>query len=260
MARKKKSGESDSNDERTNPSDETFGLPEIHYQPIRKDEGEEEQVTQPASEEPDEPEAPAYMESPEPEAQPEPVAEHESFEEAEPEKTYLYEGEKPSPLWPKIVGLVAVVVLAAAAVYYFLVYKPKQDEEARKRQQALQEQQEAERKRKEEEERLRLLQEEKDRRMRDSLAAISKTGTIETLQQRTGQYYVVVASAVDGDLIMDYAKKLSEKGVNARIIPPFGKYKFYRLAIDVGDSFMAAQAKAEGLKPEYGEAVWVLKY
>jgi hypothetical protein len=155
---------------------------------------------------------------------------------------------------------VAVVVLAAAAVYYFLVYKPQQDEEARKRQQALQEQQEAERKRKEEEERLRLLQEEKDRRMRDSLAAIPKTGTIETLQQRTGQYYVVVASAVDGDLIMDYAKKLSEKGVNARIIPPFGKYKFYRLAIDVGDSFMAAQAKAEGLKPEYGEAVWVLKY
>jgi hypothetical protein len=71
---------------------------------------------------------------------------------------------------------------------------------------------------------------------------------------------VVVASAVDVDLLTDYAKKLSEKGVSSKIIPPYGKYKVYRITIDSGDSFAMAQAKADGLKAEYGDAVWVLKY
>lgn len=269
MARKKKSGDSESPDERTNLSDDTFGLPEIHYEPIRKD--EEEQASEPVSEAPEvsqeaQPEystestaeetyqsapeeAPVYQAEPEPEPTPE-----------SEEESYSYTEEASSPIWPKILGLIAVLLLAGAAVYYFLLFKPKKDEEERQRQLALQEQQEAERKRQEEEERLRLLQEERERRRRDSLAAIPKTGAIETLEQRTGRYYVVISSAVDGDLVMDYAKKLSEKGVSAKIIPPFGKYKFYRLAIDEGDSFMAAQAKAEGLKQEYGSQVWVLKY
>ncbi|GIV35752.1 MAG: hypothetical protein KatS3mg032_0131 [Cyclobacteriaceae bacterium] len=257
MARKKKSGDSDSNDERTNFSDETFGLPEIHYEPIRKDSGEKEpgEVISETTAEETEPVSETVAEEP---RETEPVAEEQSAPESE--SAYAYSDAQSSPLWPKILGLVAVLVLAAAAVYYFLIYKPRQDEAARQKELALQQQQEAERKRREEEERLRLMQEEKERRMRDSLASIPKTGTIETLEQRTGQYYVIVASAVDGDLIMDYAKKLSQNGVNARIIPPFGKYKFYRLAVDAGDTFMAAQARAEGLKPEYGEAVWVLKY
>ncbi len=257
MARKKKSGDSDSNDERTNFSDETFGLPEIHYEPIRKD-SEEKEPEEVVSETPAEETKPLSEPVAEEPGETEHLAEEQSAPQSEP--AYVYSELQPSPLWPKILGLVAVLVLAGAAVYYFLIYKPKQDEAARQKELALQQQQEAERKRREEEERLRLMQEEKERRMRDSLAAIPKTGTIETLEQRTGQYYVIVASAVDGDLIMDYAKKLSQNGVNARIIPPFGKYKFYRLAVDAGDTFMAAQARAEGLKPEYGEAVWVLKY
>ncbi len=268
MTRKKKTGESDSNDEHTNLSDETFGLPEIHYEPIRKDSGKEESGPEQVSEEPAQAEEPAQVEEPlhetayaKEDEEHQPVATAVDEQDSSRESgSFEYVDAPPSPVWPKLLALVAVLVLAGAAIYYFLIYKPKQDEAERRRQLALQEQQEAERKRQEEEERLRLLQEEKERRLRDSLAALPTTGTIETLEQRTGQYYVIVASAIDGDLIMDYAKKLSEKGVSTRIIPPFGKYKFYRLAVDTGDSFMAAQAKAEGLKPQYGEAVWVLKY
>lgn len=266
MARKKKSGDSESPDERTNLSDDTFGLPEIHYEPIRKDESEQKETDEPVSEvQEDSADIPVEYSSESAVEDTSYQSEPEEFQAEQPEpepeeQTYTYEEGSSSPIWPKILGLIAVLLLAGAAVYYFLIFKPRKDEEERKRQLALQEQQEAERKRKEEEERLRLLQEERERRRSDSLAAIPKTGIIETLEQRTGRYYVVISSAVDGDLIMDYAKKLSEKGVSAKIIPPFGKYKFYRLAVEDEDSFMAAQAKAEGLKTEYGEKVWVLKY
>jgi len=70
----------------------------------------------------------------------------------------------------------------------------------------------------------------------------------------------VVSSAVDGDLIMDYAKKLSVKGTSTKIIPPFGKWKFYRLAVGDYDTFATAQTNADGVKGEYGSGVWVIKY
>ena len=59
---------------------------------------------------------------------------------------------------------------------------------------------------------------------------------------------------------MDYAKKLSEKGVSTKIIPPFGGKKFYRLAIADDETVALAQTKADGAKADYGAGVWVLKY
>ena len=86
-------------------------------------------------------------------------------------------------------------------------------------------------------------------------------GTIETLSGRSGRYYVVVASAIDGDLIMDYAKKLSANGVSTKIIPPFGKSKFHRLAVAEGDTYPTTQETADGMKGgDYGDKVWVVKY
>jgi hypothetical protein len=81
------------------------------------------------------------------------------------------------------------------------------------------------------------------------------------LSGRSGRYYVVVASAIDGDLIMDYAKKLSAKGVSTKIIPPFGKSAFHRLAVADGDTYQTTQETADGLKGgDYGDKVWVVKY
>ena len=70
----------------------------------------------------------------------------------------------------------------------------------------------------------------------------------------------MVASAVDGDLVMDYAKKLSAKGVSSKIIPPFGKWKFNRISVGDHDSFAAAQSAADAIKPDYGNTVWVIRY
>jgi hypothetical protein len=139
------------------------------------------------------------------------------------------------------------------------MYRPKQlaaDQEAKARQ-------EQEAKDKEQQ----LLAEQKrledERRAADSLANLSATppaGTIETLSERTGRYYVIIASGIDGDLIEDYAKKLAPKGLSPKIIPPYGKVKFYRLAIADGDTYATTQATADQLKSEYTDGAWVVKY
>ena len=86
-------------------------------------------------------------------------------------------------------------------------------------------------------------------------------GTSETLSGRSGRYYVVIASSIDGDLIMDYAKELSANGVGTKIIPPFGKSSFHRLAVADGDTYETTQSTADGLKGgDYGDKLWVIKY
>lgn len=102
-----------------------------------------------------------------------------------------------------------------------------------------------------------------EERLKAEAAAKAKPaeGTIETLFARTGRYYVVVSSSVDGDLAMDRAKKLSAEGKSSKIIPPFGKWKYYRLCMGTDyDSFASAQSSADASKGEYGDALWVLKY
>lgn len=161
---------------------------------------------------------------------------------------------------PVIIGIVvAVAVVVAGALYYFYAYKPAQAEKERialENARLLKEKEEADRIKAEAEAAAR-------QRAADSLAALTATpkeGSIETLTDRTRRYYVVITSAIDGDLVMDYAKKLSAKGVSTKIIPPFGKYKFSRLAIGDHDTFANAQAAADAAKAEYGGAVWVLKF
>jgi len=104
-------------------------------------------------------------------------------------------------------------------------------------------------------------EEDRKRLEADSLAKASPAqGTIETLSERTRRYFVVVSSNIDDDLLMDYAKKLSAKGVSSKIIPPFGTTKFYRLAIADFDTYSAAQSSADVSKAEYGSALWVIRY
>lgn len=229
-----------------NDSDDTFGLPEIEYKPINR---EEEQTTS----------------SSESSSEPEQVETHSAYEyhQSEPKEerevysSYSAEEENPS-IWPKIFGILLVIVLALSAVLYFMWYKPSQVEKER----LAKEQQEQESAQKEKD-RLAALEaskrEEAERRKADSLANITKVGIVEALTAPTGRYYVVITSAVDGDLIMDHAKKLSSTGVSCKVIPPFGKFKFYRLTIADGDTFAAAQEIANSKKAEFGDT-WVLKY
>jgi hypothetical protein len=241
----------------SNDSDDSFGLPEIEYEPIRKQEENVEETPEPEQpEETYEPEVEESVVTSEYEENPEPVQ-----EEVEHSYRPTYEEEE-SSIWPKLIAILAVIVIALAATWYFVLYKPQQDAKEKARIEQQQKDAAALKAKEEEESKLRMAREAVEKRRLDSLAAIVTpvAGAIETLSERTGRYYVVVASALDSDLLMDYARKLSDKGVGSRIIPPYGKHKVSRLTIAEGDSFNAAQAKADELKAEYGDALWVLKY
>ncbi len=259
MANKYDQQDDESNERKNNgDSDDTFGLPEINYEPLKRDEPQAEPEPVPQQEQ-----TYSYTEE-------EVSSEPESTEESQPEDRPAYdptyrtsEPVEETSVWTKVLGVLGVVIVLLAVVWYFVIYKPKQDTAKEKERIEAQQRAEAQRAREAEEAHLRSEREAAERRRLDSLANLNATppaGTIETLSERTGRYYVVVASALDDDLLMDYAKKLSKQGITCKIIPPFGKYKVSRISIADGDTFVAAAAKAEQLKGNYGDAVWVLKY
>jgi hypothetical protein len=246
MARRKKQDGEDLPKENAENADDTFGLPEIEYQPLKRDEPVQVERTE---------EPVAYNEPVKPKQSHTPM--EEETQNNEYNTSYYNEDEESSP-WPKILGITAVLLLIGGAAWFFGYYQPKRKaaekeqqeqlarEEAAKREQELRDQQAA----------------DLERKRADSLAAISTPtpGEIATLNDRTGRYYVIVASGIDGDLIMDYAKKLAPKGLSPKIIPPHGKVKFYRLAIAEGDTYAATQETADQLKAEYTAGTWVVKW
>jgi hypothetical protein len=245
--RKNPSDDKGQDNENDNLNDGSFGLPDLDYKPL-------ESTTKETTVEKEE-------------VKSEPVAENtfrttETKRETETRSTYTspYMEEENKSKAPVIIGIVvAVAVVIAGALFYFYVYKPKQVEKERMAREA----QELKLKQEEEIRQRQAAEEAERKRIADSLALVNATpkeGTIETLTDRTKRYYVVVTSAIDGDLVMDYAKRLSAKGISTKIIPPFGKYKFSRLAIGDFDTFANAQASADQAKNEYGGAVWVLKF
>jgi hypothetical protein len=280
MARRKKQIDEqapENNDNINNDADESFGLPEVAYEPIKRDEPEpepesieevqpvEEVISEPEVETPVEPVNEVYTEevvedyttTTDSTAQEEDILTQEE-ERYTPPQFDDYE-EKSSAL-PKVLLILLILALIGAGIWYFGFYKPA--EEKRQREAAEIARIDSLRRVKDaEEQRLRL---EAEQRRADSLANLNVKpliGTIETLNQRTNRYYVVVASALDKDLLMDHAKKLSKSGTSTFIIPPFGKTQFSRLAVDVRDSFADAQSLADELKNgEFGNDIWVVRF
>jgi len=156
----------------------------------------------------------------------------------------------------RIIGwIVVLVVLVGGFLAYRYIYVPKKEKE--KQEQLAKEKEEMRQKAVADS----FARVEEERLKREAEAnAKPAIGTIETLEQRTGHYFVIISSSVDGDLAMDRAKKLSARGISSKIIPPFGKWKFYRLGIGDFDSFASAQSSADASKSEYGDALWVMKY
>lgn len=229
----------DSNEEGVNDkpdnSEDNFGLPDLDYKPLDQPSGKvsKEQATE---------SEPAHK-----------------AQEVKSSDTYVPEDE-PKSNAPVILGVVIILVLAVAGyLIYNFVYKPKADAEKARQEQIAKA--DAEKKKAEEAARLAKQREEEERKRQEALAkAKPAVGTIETLSARTKRYYVVVTSDIDDDLLMDFAKKLSAKGVSTKIIPPYGAKKFYRLSIADHDTFALAQASANTAKADYGNGVWVIKY
>jgi len=240
MAKNKKDNEDQPGQNSGNADDsaDNFGLPDVEYKPLDR---QAEVASEPVRE-------------------PEPVQPHfERAEESGGESTdYSYEDDEPSSKAPIIISLIiGVVIVVAGFLIYKYWYVPKGEKEKQERLAR-----EVEERRKADE--IRLAQEKEEERKRLAVDSLAKAkpaeGTIETLTERTRRYFVVVSSNIDDDLLMDYAKKLSLKGVSSKVIPPFGKTKFYRLAIADFDTFSAAQSSADVSKSEYGSALWVIRY
>jgi hypothetical protein len=192
---------------------------------------------------------------------PEPEVREEIVEEEHHEYRSPYYEER-SPVWPKVVAGVIAALVIFGALYYFFSYRPKQlAEEARTKREASLAREKADKERRDREEAQRS-KDEADARRADSLANVQKVGSIEKLNGRTGKYYIVVASAIDDDLLMDYANKLVKDGKQVIFIPPFGKKgKFHRLAVTSKDTYDDAQAEANSMKGgEYGDQLWVVRY
>ncbi len=247
MAKRKKTNEDlpDENLENTNDAD-SFGLPDIDYKPIDRTESvSPEATTEPGAET-------VNQES---------TSEEQTSESEQPkaESSYSYsEPVEERSKAPVVIGLViaAVVVIAGFLIYKF-VYIPKAEKEKQEQLAKIEKE-----KREKAEREAREREEAQRKRLEAEAAANAKPaeGTIEILSAPTKRYYVVITSAVDADLTMDYAKKLSAKGVSTKVIPPFGKWKFNRLAIGDYDTFALAQTNADAAKTEYGDGVWVIKY
>jgi hypothetical protein len=227
----KDSNEDESKDKRDS-SEDSFGLPDVEYKPLDRQSDSQAQGS-----------AGYSGDSP---------ASDSSYDSAG--------AEEPKSRAPVILGIViALVVVIAGYLIYNFVYKPKAEAERIKKEQLAKEA--LLKKQRDEEARLaKQRQEEEEKRRLAELAKTPPVGTIETLTGRTKRYYVVVTSDIDDDLLMDYARKLSAKGVSTKIIPPYGAKKFYRLAIADHDSFASAQTNADAAKADYGAGVWVIKY
>jgi hypothetical protein len=259
MAKRKKTSNEDLPEENQgaqSPSDENFGLPEIEYEPLDRssdDVVEESQATHTHSDQ--------ISDSNETTSA---TNEWESTIE-ESTSDYTYTPPPPEPIWPKLLGAILILLIIGGAAWYFFSYAPAQKAAADKARMEADALNAAEAKRIADERRAadeKRKREEEDRRRAEELLATAAPaeGTIEVLNARTSRYYVVITSAIDGDLAMDYAKKLSKKGISTKVIPPFGKSKFNRLAIADHSTWAEAQANAESVKSEYGDAVWVIKY
>lgn len=238
-----------------NEADDNFGLPDVDYTPV--DKTEEEPVEHTTSSEETYTEKESAYESGY--TAPATAGTTSSYE---PER---YRRKKESNA-PKIIILILVILLVAAGAYYFGIYRPQQkaelariEQENREAEEARQAQAEADR---EEAERQRLeAQREAERRAAEEEAAKQpQTGTFEKVSSRTGNYYVIVASSLDEDLATDYAKRLTQQGYNTKLLAPTGNNKFHRVAVSDFGTWADAQQKADELKGEYGDNVWVVKF
>ncbi len=294
VERKKKKVEDENINEESiesiDDADESFGLPDVDFKPLDEVEEPEPEIEpegEPETEQEIEPDLESEIESveevaseetqenafseeesefenleagtdePEPEPEPESALEDES----QPVRVSYVPPKQPSVL-PKILLGILFFIIILVAVWFFGFHQPEQKALAEKaNKEALIAEQKRDAAKKAEEERR--IQAELAAAEAETAAEEESTkpepGTISIITERTGRYYIVIGSFVDGDLANDYGKELAAKGSGIIILTPPDR-GFYRVALSDYSSWTEAQTNANGLKEDYGENVWVLKY
>lgn len=273
MAKKNKDDIDDNDDfnegnsDDINDADDNFGLPDIEYSPVNREEERKEPAPEESSSEESTPEKePSPFES----VHKRDVIYSASSEKLPSEGTEgSYSGYVPprrESNAPKIFIFLGVLLLVAAGVWYFGFYQPEQNRiQAQQEQELREEEARVERERQAQADRERQAREEADREAERiaaeaEAAAETTTGSFETIPDRTGRYYIVVASALDGDLATDYAKNLAQEGHNAKILAPKGRNKFHRVAVGDYEDLAGAQTALNDMRSRYGDEVWVVKF
>ncbi len=191
------------------------------------------------------------------------AAEDTDDEEQEEERGgYVHEPSGPN-YTGLIIGIIIALLLVGGAATYLFYYRPMQAEKERI---ALEEQKKQELAKAEADRKAKAAAAKKEaerlaaqKAAEDAAKKEPQTGVLEIINDKTGRSYVVISSFLDDDMAKDEGNRLVEQGNNVYIISPRQK-GFYRVAIDVLDTYDDAVATAESLKGTYGENVWALKY
>lgn len=303
------------NEEFKDDSDDSFGLPDVEFNPISEEDSDKDEDTDSDQDARKEPLGKSEDELTGEESSEEKPAEEgeinyeddDSFEKNAPQELEYedsYEDPKPekpenessgSVRGPLIIIIVTIVIITAAVLGYWFYLKPiqeinnKYDAAISKADEAFNNKQwdaalgfyrEADGIKPEEDypdaqiakvmaekaaAEAKAAKEEAERKAREAAAKAAEEakkpaiGTIETINSATGKYYVIVASNIDDDLAMDYAKRLSKQGVSVKILSPLGNKKFHRVSIATHDTFAEAQDHANELKGQYN-AVWAARH
>lgn len=237
--------------------DENFGLPDFEGEEETNEPSAEEAKETPKEEPAEEKEETTFDTSETSEAasqtevSEEPIKEEAGWgeEEAKPAASYTPPKQKSSAA-PLIITLVVILIAALAAVYFLLI---RPAEQAKKKKEVAKKEQPAP-------DTTTYVTNKPEKVEKEPAPQKPAVGEINTLKQRTGRSYVVVGSFFDEDMAHDYAEKITKDGMNAYIIPPFGKSRFTRVAVEELSSFGEASTRAKELSGAYKEQPWPLKY
>ena len=149
--------------------------------------------------------------------------------------------------WPIVLGVILLLAVAGFSIYYFVFNKPEEAVVAPPVVAVQQPEPE-------------VIEEAPVEETWTPEPAAPKEGSVTAITGKTGRYYVVVGSFIDGDMASDYAKKLAAQGQEVTLIEPTGDRKFYRLGIYGADSFAEASAELDNLKNTFGQDIWVVRY
>jgi cell division protein FtsN len=87
-----------------------------------------------------------------------------------------------------------------------------------------------------------------------------KLSTANLINGKSGRYFIIVGGFSSKKNAVKLREKLILDGLESKVISPIAGSEIYRVSLGDYSDFAAAKEKASGLKSDYGNELWVLKY